>query len=153
MHPVSRAVLVGTLSVVSVVAAAACQRRGEHEGPRHAGDADHDRDRDRVRDNDIDAGAPVGARLAPRKIAGARCEREARCNNIGADKKWATNDTCEDSIRAEWAQDLNVYDCPSGVKDNELDECLAAIRDEDCNSPFDTLGRISECTAAQICAD
>ena len=29
----------------------------------------------------------------------------------------------------------------------------AAIRNEDCNSPFDTLSRVSACTAGQICAD
>jgi Family of unknown function (DUF6184) len=97
---------------------------------------------------------PAGeAKSASRQIASARCERETRCSNIGADKKYASSENCEDTIRSEWAQDLNAYDCPQGVVENELNECLTAIRDEDCNSPFDTLGRVSACTAGQICAD
>ena len=31
------------------------------------------------------------------------------------------------------------------------DEMIAKIRNEDCGSPFDTLSRLSECTAGQIC--
>lgn len=164
MRPVTRAVLVGALSVASVAAVAACHRRGEHEGPRHGGrvgdgDGDLDRDHDEGHDESHEGmdgsirGAKGETKSAAKHIASARCEREARCNNIGADKKFASSDNCEDSIRSEWAQDLNAYDCPKGVVENELNECLTAIRDEDCNSPFDTLGRVSACTAGQICAD
>lgn len=162
MRPVSRAVLVGALSVASVAAVAACHRRGEHEGPRHgahAGDGDHDHDHDEGHDESHEGmdgsmrGAKGEAKSAAKDIASARCDREARCSNVGADKKFASEENCQNSIRSEWAQDLNAYDCPKGVVEKELNECLTAIRDEDCNSPFDTLGRISACTVGQICAD
>jgi hypothetical protein len=138
----------------------ACQRRGERAEARGA----HDRDRDGDRDNDHDEshdeahtssvpGAGGETRSAVRNISDARCDREARCNNVGNDKKYASDEVCEDQIKSEWANDLNAYECPKGVVDGELEECLNAIRNEDCNSPFDTLGRISACTAGQICAN
>ena len=133
--------------------AAACHKRGEREESHHAHDHDGDHDESHDEAHKPLTGPGGEARSAARNIAGARCEREARCTNIGADKKYASDEVCEDQIRSEWANDLNAYDCPKGVVDAELDECLNAIRNEDCNSPFDTLSRVSACTAGQICAD
>lgn len=92
-------------------------------------------------------------RSAVRDIANARCDREERCENIGADRKFATRDICEQSIKNDWADDLNGFDCPNGVVDVELEECLVAVRGEDCGSAFDALDRITSCTASDICAN
>jgi hypothetical protein len=145
------AVVVGSLSLFAFVPA--CHHHGEKRGEQHA--ADHDHDHDESHDEaHTPARAPGGeARSAARNIAGARCDREATCNNIGGDKKYASQEACEDQIRSEWANDLNAYDCPHGVVDKQLEECLTAIRTEDCGSAFDTLSRVAECMAGQICAD
>lgn len=149
------------LSAVVVCSAAlslmpACHRRGERaearEGHDHDRDGDHDESHDESHTSPM-RGPGGETRSAVRNISDARCDREARCNNIGADKKYASDEVCEDQIKSEWANDLNAYECPNGVVDGELEECLNAIRNEDCNSPFDTLGRISACTAGQICAN
>lgn len=143
---------VASLSLLSL--APACHHRGERRAEHHA--SDHDRDHDESHDEAHSAlpRSPGGeARSAARNIAGARCDREERCANIGDGKKYASAEACEDQIRSDWANDLNAYDCPAGVVDSELEECLTAIRAEDCNSPFDTLSRVSQCMAAQICAD
>lgn len=146
--------VVATLASLGLLALApACHHHGARHGERHAGDHDHDHDESHDEAHTPLAGAKGEARSAARNIAGARCDREAKCNNIGPDKKYPSDDSCEDTIRADWANDLNAYDCPGGVVDKELEECLNAIRNEDCNSPFDTLGRVSECMASQICAD
>jgi hypothetical protein len=146
--------VVATLGSLSLLALApACHHHGERRGERHVGDHDHDHDESHDEASTPLLGAKGEARSAARNIAGARCDREAKCNNIGPDKKYASDDACEDQIRADWANDLNAYDCPGGVVDKELEECLNAIRNEDCNSPFDTLSRVSECMASQICAD
>jgi hypothetical protein len=148
------------LSVVIVCSAAAavslasaCHKRGERAEAREAHDHDGDHDESHDESHSSVRGPGGEARSAARNIADARCEREARCNNIGADHKYATDEVCEEQIRSEWANDLNAYDCPNGVVDGELEECLNAIRAEDCNSPFDTLSRVSACTAGQICAN
>lgn len=101
-------------------------------------------------ENPVDA---VSSMSAVRKIAGARCDREERCNNIGDGEKYASQDVCVEEIREEWREDLNARECPGGIHDAQLEECLNDIRSEDCNSPFDTLARVTSCTAASICDD
>jgi hypothetical protein len=89
---------------------------------------------------------------AVRSIATARCERESRCKNLGADAKYASKEDCLDRVRADWAGELSVYECPNGLVTAELDECLEDIRDEDCGNPFDTLARTMSCSKSEICA-
>lgn len=90
-------------------------------------------------------------RSAVNAIAEARCDREERCRNIGADAKFASKSGCLERVHAEWADELNARDCPGGVREIELDECLEDIRDEDCNNPFDSLERMLSCGTAEIC--
>ena len=145
MSAMSRATAAAALSL-SLGALGACHHHGQRAESR-SGDP-----QDEAHDQSL-RGPKGETRSATRRISGARCERETRCNNVGADQKYATQDACEDQVRSEWANDLNAYECPNGVVEKELEECLAAIRAEDCNSPFDTLGRVAECTAGQICAN
>jgi hypothetical protein len=56
-------------------------------------------------------------------------------------------------VRNDWKDDLTARECPAGVDRKELDECLTAIRNDECNNPFDALGRITACTVAQICEE
>jgi hypothetical protein len=91
------------------------------------------------------------AASAAESITEARCAREQRCENIGDDKKYSSFNDCSDRVRNDWKDDLNARECPGGVNQKELDECLAAIRNEDCNSPFDTLSRLTQCATAPIC--
>ena len=92
-----------------------------------------------------------GQSSAVSAITAARCEREQKCNNIGADKKFKTTGDCVNTIRNNWKDDLNARECPGGVVQKELDECLDAIRKEDCNNPFDTLSRVMACRESDIC--
>ena len=93
------------------------------------------------------------AASAAQAIAEARCARERRCENVGADKKYSSTGECMADIRNDWKDDLNARECPGGVNQTQLQECLTAIRNEECNSPFDTLDRVTECTAASICVE
>ena len=93
------------------------------------------------------------AASAAESITEARCAREQRCENIGADKKYSSFSDCGARVRNDWKDDLNARECPGGVNQKELDECLASIRNEDCNSPLDTLSRLTQCTAGPICDD
>jgi hypothetical protein len=88
---------------------------------------------------------------ATESIAEARCAREARCDNVGGDKKYSTVDDCLLRTRSDWEADLNARECPGGVNQTQLDECLSEVRSEDCNSPLDTLERVAACTSGQIC--
>jgi hypothetical protein len=94
-----------------------------------------------------------GMRSAADQIADARCEREQRCGNIGADETYSSSQDCLARIRNDWRNDLNARECPGGINQQELDECLAQVRAEECGNPFDTLARVSDCMTAQICIE
>lgn len=92
-------------------------------------------------------------RNATDQIADARCERERVCGNIGADKSYSSTQDCLARIRSDWKDDLNARECPGGVDQQQLDECLTQIRAESCGNPIDTLARLTECTSGQICVE
>jgi hypothetical protein len=84
-------------------------------------------------------------------LAQVRCEREERCNNVGPDGKYVSRESCVSKLAAEKYDDLNLSQCPGGLDQKELGECLAEIRNEDCNSPLDTLGRLAACRSSDLC--
>jgi hypothetical protein len=92
-------------------------------------------------------------RSAAEQISRARCEREQQCGNIGADKTFSSAQDCLARIQNDWKDDLDTRQCPGGINQQELDECMSEIRSEDCGNPFDTLARVAECTKAQICVE
>jgi hypothetical protein len=133
----------------------ACQHG--HPKARHAEDADREQDErhgDRLGDGDRREpalGSGISSNSAVRSIANARCDREQRCGNIGADKDFASVDGCEEKIKADWNDELNKYECPNGIVQAELDECLNDIKQEDCGNPFDSLARVMSCNSSDIC--
>jgi hypothetical protein len=88
---------------------------------------------------------------AVNSIYEARCAREMRCDNIGADRKYASVDACRSKVQSEWSKDLNLSDCPGGIDQKELSECLQEIRNDDCNNPLDHIGRVAACRSSDLC--
>ncbi len=72
--------------------------------------------------------APGAAKSARESLAEARCAREQRCDNVGDNKKYSSGQDCLSRIRADWKDDLNDRECPNGVNQKQLDECLDAVR-------------------------
>lgn len=86
------------------------------------------------------------------RLAVARCDREQSCNNVGeAHAKYASRDACLAEMRGSLAPELNGYDCPGGIDQGALDRCMAAIHDEGCGRPIDTLSRFDRCRAGNLC--
>jgi hypothetical protein len=101
--------------------------------------------------SDPELGSGMSTGMAVRSITSARCERESRCENVGSGKRWASMGECEEKTKADWRDDLNKYECPRGIVQVELDECLRDIREEGCGNPFDTIARAVQCNASDIC--
>jgi hypothetical protein len=152
-----------TLTRCAVVAAlgafalAGCERReNRYESP-SAGPAapvDHPRTADRdiwPKNDEAVGGGPVELGNAVDRIVGARCEREMRCGNVGADKKFSSQGSCVADVKKDFSDDINAEDCPAGVDSKELNECLTEARNEDCANPFDTIGRVAACRTTDIC--
>lgn len=125
---------------VGLVATAGCSRHA-HQSPRHRTAASVVADNSRT------------SRSAVSSIVAARCEREVRCKNIGPDAKYPSKQACLEQVRADWSEQLNARECPGGVHEEELNECLADIRGEECGSPLDSFARMLSCGTAELCRD
>lgn len=93
----------------------------------------------------------VGNEAAIDRIVAARCAREAACNNVGADKRFTSRDVCSQKIKADMRDDLNAKECPRGIDQKELNECLQEIQNENCNNPIDMIGRLAACRTSDLC--
>jgi hypothetical protein len=131
------------LSVVTLSALAGCHHRDGRESSHHE-HSEHGHQKPEL-------GSGLGTSLAVHRITHARCEREARCDNVGAGKHYESNDMCEEKTKQEWADDLNKYECPRGIKETKLEECLKDIREEACGNPLDTVSRWISCNPSGIC--
>jgi hypothetical protein len=85
------------------------------------------------------------------RLASARCDQEQGCNNIGPGAKYASRSVCMEQIHGSIANDLNGYKCPRGLDSVGVDRCMAAIKSEECNHPFDTLTRYDKCRTGALC--
>ncbi|HEX4335939.1 MAG TPA: DUF6184 family natural product biosynthesis lipoprotein [Polyangiaceae bacterium] len=88
---------------------------------------------------------------AIKDIVTARCDREERCSNVGADKTYATRDACTSKLDGTTQSDINLSDCKHGVDRPKLHECLDKIHAEDCGNPIDTLSRVAACRTGALC--
>jgi hypothetical protein len=88
---------------------------------------------------------------AVNSIAAARCDREVRCHHVGAKEKYRSRAACVAEMQRDKRDDINSDVCPGGVREKELDECLASIRDEDCGNPLDAISRLNACRTGNLC--
>lgn len=93
----------------------------------------------------------LGNDVAIRRIVEARCAREQSCNNVGGDRRYSSNDACMQTVRGDMKDDLNANDCPHGIDQKELDECLSAIKTESCNNPIEKIERVAACRTSDLC--
>ncbi len=84
-------------------------------------------------------------------MAAARCDREVRCKHIGPKEKYRTRRDCVADQQRDSRDDLNADVCPGGIREKELNDCLQAIRDEDCGNPLDEITRLSACRSGSLC--
>jgi hypothetical protein len=96
-------------------------------------------------------GASLANNSAIERIVAARCEREAACRNIGPDKKHSSAQLCAEKLRVDMKSDLNAQECPAGIDQKELGECLESIRKEDCGNPIDSISRLAACRTGDMC--
>jgi len=95
----------------------------------------------------------VSSASAVSSIVEARCDREARCDNIGAKEKYKSWQECKKEIATKSSDKIGAPECPGGIDQHELSECLTEIRNEGCGNPLDTLERVAACNSADLCID
>jgi hypothetical protein len=85
------------------------------------------------------------------RLADARCDREVRCQGVGAHEKYATRAACISKTTADESDDVNVRACPGGINERELEKCIVALRERDCSSPLEGPGQLNACRTANLC--
>jgi hypothetical protein len=137
------------------------ERRAEERRAERARDADRRADERARRSSDhaIGGGPEEHAtRVAPASasssMTAARCEREVKCNRVGQHGKYASHAACVAELKEDIRHDLDGSDCVNGVRAKELNDCLQAIRDEQCGNALDLDGviRLRACRSDNLCA-
>ena len=91
---------------------------------------------------------PAGAVAS---IALTRCDRQARCNNIGPNETYKTRVECVSKMQSDDGKSINASACPGGINEGNLNRCLQALREEGCGSPIGALERLESCKTDSIC--
>lgn len=157
-----RSCLSGTAVLLTVFMAAGCERRTHPDGelaPREplppggpmAGQIPPEVEAARQRAAESDPPRPRGHGSAVSAITAARCDREQRCDHIGSGKRYASRDACIKQVQGDWQRELTTIECPKGIVQAKLDECVDQIRTEGCANPIETLGRMTSCRQIEIC--
>jgi hypothetical protein len=98
-------------------------------------------------------GATADNQKSSTLIATARCEREVKCNNVGEEGKYVTQEDCVVSLEPATRGELDKRDCPGGVSEIELRQCTDEIKQTDCDSPFQNIELVTECSNEELCVD
>lgn len=88
---------------------------------------------------------------AVRRITDARCDRERACNNIGDGKQFANRAVCAKKLSRDAHDTVRSEECPAGVNEANLSQCLADIRKERCDDPVDAVEQLLSCRRAELC--
>ncbi len=83
------------------------------------------------------------------QLAQARCRRESRCNQVGANSKYATQQECEQTLMADNHKTLDA--CANGMNQANMTECTAAIDSAGCDYAMDRLSDYRECRSESMC--
>ncbi len=83
-------------------------------------------------------------------IVAARCDREVRCNNVGADKKYKTRAECVAEMQKDKHDDFSVAACPA-VNQKKLGDCVKELHEERCGSLIDPFNRMEMCRSSALC--
>src|SRR5688572_19358718 len=83
---------------------------------------------------------------ASTRIAGARCDRETACNQIGTAKRYETREICTRDQTNRAQGELGASNCPNGIDDTKLQRCFDVIAKQDCATTATSLTAISECS-------
>jgi hypothetical protein len=148
------------LAVTASLAVAACaDRRAEptaEETAARAAEAGKNADPERIQELLHPAGEQVDQQnqAAMVSIANARCGRAERCQEVGSGKPFSDRDTCMTEVLDDVRVDLSAANCPGGIVQKELEECLAAIEAEDCDgltARAEAIGRVIACRSSDMC--
>jgi len=86
-------------------------------------------------------------------VTDASCDWYMRCGEIGSGKTYATRDSCEVQVRANWDTAWPVEECDGKIDGEQLNICLDAIGLTECGNGLDVANTlVNKCPRAKICS-
>jgi hypothetical protein len=85
------------------------------------------------------------------KIATATCDREQSCGTIGPGAYFATREDCLRAVREKSQKTYNPSQCPGGIEQKALEDCLASLDANQCAQPGDSIDRAARCPPKDLC--
>jgi hypothetical protein len=85
------------------------------------------------------------------RLATARCERDQRCQGIGAGKRYLDREACASERRVQSDAWLPEARCRNGITPERVESCVAAIQSTSCETALETLDGIEACRAQSLC--
>jgi hypothetical protein len=88
------------------------------------------------------------------RIVTARCAREVQCDQVGANKRYATHDACTREIGQKTRAELQANACPNGFDAKKLESCVDEIAKEDCSDMTEPLAKLDDdCKTSSLCVE
>ena len=90
---------------------------------------------------------------AIKRLTDARCDRAKACNEIGAKEKYADESACKRENQHDLQADLRAGECPRGIRQEKLSNCVQEIHNEKCGNILDKVSRLATCRTGSLCID
>lgn len=85
------------------------------------------------------------------RLAEVRCDRDERCQNVGAGKRYGDREACISERRAQSDALIPAVRCNQGMNPDRVETCVAAIENAPCNVSLESLDGIESCRAQSLC--
>ena len=90
---------------------------------------------------------------AVRRLTDAHCDRAKACNRFGPSASYADEGACKREVHHDMQADLRVGECPGGIRERRLAQCIQEIQNEKCGNPLDKISRLATCRSGALCID
>ena len=95
--------------------------------------------------------APTAKDAVAMRLADEICAREAACNHVGDGARYRSEEACLSDQGARAPAQLSRWACTPGQTDAGLEQCLAAIRSERCETDLARTDLLVACRSVPIC--
>lgn len=90
---------------------------------------------------------------AIQRLTDASCDRAKACNKLGKDEKYADEAACKREVGHDMKADLRPGECPRGIRQEKLSNCLQEIQNDKCGNILDKVSRLATCRTGSLCVD
>lgn len=86
-------------------------------------------------------------------VTEATCDWYQRCGLIATDKVYASRDSCESQVRAQWDRLWPTESCDDNINTDKLDACVTALDATECQNGLDAMNTlVSKCPESKVCS-